>query len=85
MCGFVGSNFLNREEITQLNNLLHHRGPDQEGIYIDNNISLGHKRLSILDLSNDGKQPMKDESGKYIIVYNGEIYNFKEIKEELIN
>lgn len=60
---------------------LRHRGPDDRGIYLDANISLGHTRLSILDLSPKGHQPMESEN--LVIVYNGEIYNFKELKKQL--
>lgn len=81
MCGIVGSNFLNKEKLTYLGKLMNHRGPDQEGIYYDNNIGLYHKRLSIIDLSKKAKQPM--EYKKYVIIFNGEIYNFKEIKKKL--
>ena len=67
-----------------MNNAIKHRGPDSEGIYKFENIILGHQRLSILDLSEKGKQPMTND-GKYWIVYNGEIYNFKEIKKQLLD
>ena len=61
--------------------IISHRGPDGEGIYIDKNIGLGHRRLSIIDISNKGHQPMSDYSNEIVISYNGEIYNFKEKKE----
>ncbi len=60
-----------------------HRGPDDEGFFIDNQIALGHRRLSIIDLSAAGHQPMQSGDGRYQIVYNGELYNFKELKFEL--
>lgn len=85
MCGIIGANFLSAQEISELNNLQIHRGPDQSGVFFDNNIALAHRRLSILDLSENGKQPMVDRSGDNIIVFNGEIYNFKEIRSELIS
>ena len=61
-----------------------HRGPDEEGYYVDDDVALGHRRLSIIDLSN-GKQPMFNEDGSIAVVYNGEIYNFQEIREDLVN
>lgn len=60
-----------------------HRGPDDEGIFADEKIALGHRRLSIIDLSAAGHQPMYSPDGRYQIVYNGEIYNYKELKFEL--
>ena len=83
MCGIVGFNFPNKEKLIKLNNLLRHRGPDQEGYFIDDLVSLAHKRLSVIDLSEKGKQPMISGDRKYVIIFNGEIYNFLEIKKEL--
>lgn len=60
-----------------------HRGPDGEGIYLDNCLGLGHKRLAIIDLSNAGHQPMVTSDKRYVITYNGEIYNFKELRKDL--
>ena len=62
-----------------------HRGPDDHGVATieDSNIILGHRRLSILDISSKGRQPMSSDCGKYLITYNGEIYNFHELKEKL--
>jgi asparagine synthase (glutamine-hydrolysing) len=81
MCGICGFNWEDGTLIKKMNEFLAHRGPDDQGFYLDNNISLGHKRLSILDLSKKGRQPMEYED--YAIVYNGEVYNFKKIKDEL--
>lgn len=70
----------------QLENMLkamHHRGPDYRGVWIEDGCHLGHNRLSIIDLSPDGHQPMVSASGRYVIVYNGEVYNFLSLREEL--
>lgn len=87
MCGIVGI-VKNSEcvvsDIKMMLNKINHRGPDGEGIYLDNNIGIGHKRLSIIDLET-GKQPMSDTTEKIWITYNGELYNFKELKEILIS
>lgn len=91
MCGIVGfvnfnKNNINKKEI--INNMtqtLSNRGPDEEGIYLNNYVALGHKRLIVIDPEN-GKQPMieKISLGEYVIVYNGQIYNTKELRETLI-
>ena len=89
MCGICGKiNFNNQpvEEslLKRMAGVLSHRGPDDEGIYIKKNIGLGHRRLSIIDLSPLAHQPMSNEDGTIWIVYNGEIYNFPELREYLI-
>lgn len=66
-----------------MNTAMQHRGPDDEGVFVNNTVALGHRRLSIIDLSSAGHQPMKSVDGRYQIVYNGELYNFKELKFEL--
>ena len=82
ICGFTG-NINDRENIlTNMMNKIIHRGPDQEGQYLDEGINLGFRRLSIIDLDY-GMQPMKDASGDIVIVFNGEIYNYKELRAEL--
>ena len=87
MCGINGiisfkvSNL--SETVEKMNRRLSHRGPDDDGIWCSENIALGHKRLSIIDLSSAGHQPMISSCGRYVIVYNGEIYNFKELKKNL--
>ena len=63
---------------------LAHRGPDGSGVFFSEGISLGHRRLSIIDLSKNASQPMMDDGKKVVVVFNGEIYNFKEIKKDLI-
>ncbi|MBC8391457.1 MAG: asparagine synthase (glutamine-hydrolyzing), partial [Deltaproteobacteria bacterium] len=85
MCGILGAVPLIPEHLfhNALNSLAH-RGPDDEGIWQDHeHIILGHRRLSVLDLSLDGRQPMCSRRGRFVIVFNGEIYNFIEIKTEL--
>ena len=86
MCSISGICNFEKKPSTQIVELmtkcLSHRGPDDSGFFQNENISLGHNRLSIIDLQNS-KQPMKDEKNKNIITFNGEIYNFKELKSEL--
>jgi asparagine synthase (glutamine-hydrolysing) len=83
MCGINGFNFNSREIIEKMNAKIRHRGPDDEGYYLDGNISLGHRRLSIIDLSDKGKQPIFNEDKSLCIVFNGEIYNFEELRQDL--
>ncbi len=85
MCGIAGFNWDNKKLVNDMASILKHRGPDDSGCFTDKNISLGHSRLSIIDLSKAGHQPMiYDHRGrKAIIVYNGEIYNYKELRKEL--
>ena len=92
MCGLIGICKKNTLDKSDLNNIdkisesLKHRGPNQNGAWINQskNTYLSHRRLSINDLSNDGIQPMISKSGRYVIIFNGEIYNFKNLKKELI-
>ena len=83
MCGIVGYNFQDKELLKKMMHSLSHRGPDQRGGVVTKDFSLGHQRLSIIDLSKKGKQPMCNEEGDKWIVFNGEIYNFKSIREDL--
>lgn len=86
MCGFAGfTGYLeNREEvINAMMERIVHRGPDMAGSLVEDGIALGFRRLSILDLSEGGKQPMQTEDGSYAVVFNGEIYNFMDIRAEL--
>ncbi len=83
MCGIIGFNWKSAALVKKLAHLLEHRGPDQDGYYSDDSVSLGHRRLSIIDLSENGRQPMTNEDKSVFVVFNGEIYNFKEIKDEL--
>ena len=87
MCGFVGfTGEVNNSEkvLEEMMNSIVHRGPDSDGKYVENNIALGFRRLSILDISN-GDQPMFNEDKSLVLVFNGEIYNSKELKKELIS
>ena len=83
MCGINGFNFQDRDLIQKMNESVKHRGPDDEGIYFDENVSLGHVRLSIIDLSERAHQPIWNEDKSICIIYNGEIYNFQELRKRL--
>lgn len=83
MCAINGFNFRDENLILKMNKIISHRGPDGTGFFCDENISLGHNRLSIIDTSESASQPMKSFDGNLMIVFNGEIYNFKELKKEL--
>ncbi len=89
MCGIIAyltnskKNPYRKEDFQKILDKMNHRGPDAQGIYLDDKIILGHKRLSIIDLSEAGNQPLYSRDGNYIIIYNGEIYNYLEIKKEL--
>ena len=87
MCGINGIIFKTSKtdvsKILKMNALLDHRGPDDSGFIKHKNLLLGHTRLSIIDTSNLGSQPMSVD-GRYWIIYNGEIYNYKSLREELI-
>lgn len=83
MCGINGFNFKSSELILKMNRTIQHRGPDQTDFWCSDNISLGHDRLSIIDLSERGRQPMWDERHELVIVFNGEIYNFQELRRKL--
>lgn len=91
MCGITGifdigkGKKISKKTLLGMINSMAHRGPDDSGTIILKNICLGHRRLSIIDLSKKGHQPMSDSKKQIWIVYNGEIYNFKEIKNELID
>lgn len=86
MCGFVGFTggaFEKAPVLSRMTARIAHRGPDSEGFYTDERVALGFRRLSIQDLSREGDQPFADESGRYRMVFNGEIYNFPALREEL--
>ena len=83
MCGIVGVyGISDKNLVKRMCNRIVHRGPDDEGYYVDDYVSLGMRRLSIIDLST-GKQPIFNEDGSIVVVFNGEIYNFREIRKEL--
>lgn len=90
MCGITGiynfsqERLVNKHLLKKMNDLLNHRGPDGEGYYVNENIGLAHKRLTIIDLES-GDQPMISDCKNYILVFNGEIYNYIELKKKLIS
>jgi len=88
MCGIVGIFNTNQKqttlgEVKQMALAIAHRGPDGEGYYVFENVALGHKRLAILDVSDRGLQPMTSKNGEWVISFNGCIYNYRELKQEL--
>ncbi len=83
MCGIVGFNWEDDRQIRAVTNLLQHRGPEQEGFHVGDGVSLGHKRLCILDLSENGRQPIYNEDRTISIIYNGEIFNFEDLRQTL--
>jgi asparagine synthase (glutamine-hydrolysing) len=92
MCGLTG--LVHRgasaegleSEIRAMTRVIAHRGPDDEGFWVDaeHGVALGHRRLSIVDLSPEGHQPMRSESGRYVMVFNGEVYNYEDLRKELL-
>ena len=87
MCGLTGfftaGNRFTQADLTRMTDAVAHRGPDAAGYYYNGNIGLGHRRLSIIDLSTAANQPMESANGRYQIIFNGEVYNFQEIAPEL--
>ena len=89
MCGICGKIYFDHHRtvderlLRQMTDVLRHRGPDDSGIFVSGSVGLGHRRLSIIDLSAAGHQPMANEDGSLQIVLNGEIYNYKELRPEL--
>lgn len=86
MCGFVGFTGMTNDrehDLSRMMDRIVHRGPDMGGMYFDRDVALGFRRLSILDLSEAGAQPMKSEDGNVVVVFNGEIYNFQSLRAEL--
>ena len=83
MCGIVGFNWQDNYQIELLASMLNHRGPEQDGFHVADGVSLAHKRLKIIDLSEQGRQPIYNEDKTICVTFNGEIFNFEEIKKEL--
>jgi asparagine synthase (glutamine-hydrolysing) len=88
MCGIAGAvagpgQTPDREAVARITRALAHRGPDAEGIVVDGAVAFGHRRLSVLDLSAVSNQPMRDTSGRWLLVFNGEIYNYEALRDEL--
>ncbi len=88
MCGIAGiinkkNDRVDKEEIRKMNDVMAHRGPDAEGVYVGRHIGFGHRRLSIVDLSDSGSQPMNSYDERFVLVFNGEIYNYIELREKL--
>ena len=87
MCGIAGiysnTQQFSEQKIRKMIDTLQHRGPDADGIFLGEKCALGHKRLSILDLSNQANQPMTSHNDRFVMVYNGEVYNYREIAAEL--
>src|SRR5215210_4275675 len=87
MCGIVGvldaeQGAVDRTLLQHMCNMVRHRGPDDEGYHLNGNVGLGQRRLSIIDLST-GQQPMSNEDGSVWVTFNGEIYNFQELRGQL--
>jgi len=89
MCGIVGiystNKKIDKKNLLQMSDAIGHRGQDDHGHYINNNFGLAHKRLSIIDLSNNASQPFISADKRYVLAFNGEIYNFREIKKKLFH
>jgi len=88
MCGLAGVLNLNREPVSsvilkKMTDEISHRGPDGEGFWIGDGVGIGHRRLAIIDLSEAGHQPMMSRDGRFVMAYNGEVYNYQEIRLEL--
>ena len=88
MCGVCGYLNLNGEPasarvLQEMTDVIAHRGPDGEGAWIEGPVAVGHRRLAILDLSDTARQPMQTRDGRYVLSYNGEVYNFRELRREL--
>ena len=85
LCGICGISWDDKRLIQNMTDILQHRGPDQQGTLNNSYVSLGSRRLSILDLSEKGRQPIHNEDESVFVVQNGEIYNFREVRKILEN
>lgn len=85
MCGINGFSWPDKKMLETMNHVTRFRGPDDSGVFTDSSVSLGHSRLSIIDLSPAGHQPMSNEDDTIFIVYNGEIYNAESLRQDLID
>ncbi len=88
MCGIAGVVYrdgrpVDRGVVARMGACLRHRGPDDEGVYTGAGVGVAHTRLSIIDLSESGRQPMRSDDGRYVVSYNGEVYNFRELRHTL--
>ena len=88
MCGITGlinkdGSTISSSVVEKMTDALEHRGPDAGGVWLSENVGIGHRRLSVIDLSDSGNQPMVNETDNYVLSYNGEIYNFKELRKLL--
>ena len=89
MCGIAGQLNLDNSPVSpvvlkKMTDVIEHRGPDGEGHWIEGCVGFGHRRLSIIDLTTAGRQPMITSDNRFVLTYNGEIYNFKELRDNLI-
>ena len=89
MCGITGvfdtrsNRAVDRGVLQRMNESQHHRGPDEGSVHVEDGLGLGHRRLSIIDVST-GQQPIFNEDGSVVVIYNGEIYNYQELIPELV-
>jgi asparagine synthase (glutamine-hydrolysing) len=88
MCGIAGLVHLDGASVSpvvlrKMTDAIAHRGPDGEGQWIEGNVGIGHRRLAVIDLSPGGHQPMVSKDQRYVLTYNGEVYNFRELRTEL--
>ena len=83
MCGIAGFNFNDRHLVREMGYVIRHRGPDEEAVFVDDSVSLSMQRLSIIDLKK-GIYPVHNEENTIFLIFNGEIYNYKQLMEDLI-